>query len=216
LTLLCRREPFLMKHHARILLLIPLFILVSCRTLSAQAWNFIKEKDGIKIYTRTEPNSSLKSFKGVMDVHSTMEKVSSLVGNVNNHDWWDENLKEIKVLQYIPDKRFEYYLVYNVPWPLWDRDLCVESTVSVDPVTGIKVIYAKPLPNLVPEKPDLVRIKNYWQKWTIEPMGNGIIHITLEGFVDPGGNVPSWLYNMVITDAPLKVMRGVKQRVIIN
>jgi hypothetical protein len=66
---------------------------------------------------------------------------------------------------------------------------------------------------VIPEKPDLVRIKNYWQRWTIEPRENGMIHIVLEGFVDPGGNVPSWLYNMVITDTPLKVMRGVKERV---
>jgi hypothetical protein len=42
-------------------------------------------------------------------------------------------------------------------------------------------------------------------------MENGVIRLTLEGFVDPAGNVPSWLYNMVIVETPLKVMRRVKK-----
>jgi hypothetical protein len=138
----------------------------------------VKEQEGIKLFTRKDDGSSLKSFKGVMDVTSTMDKVCDLLGNVENHDWWDENLREIKVLTYEKDKYFQYYLIYHVPWPFTDRDL---------------------------------RIKKYWQKWTIQPMENGVIHLTLEGFVDPAGNIPSWLYNMVIVETPLKVMRRVKK-----
>ena len=179
--------------------------------LVAQSWTFAKEQDGIRIFTRKENGSSLKSFKGIMDVKSTMEKVCNLLGNVKNHDWWDENLKEIKILVYEKDKYFQYYLVYHVPWPFTDRDLCVEAHVTNDPLTGQRVIAATPLSNLVPEKPGLIRIQKYWQKWTIQPMEKGVIHLTLEGFVDPAGNVPSWLYNMVIVETPLKVMRRVKK-----
>jgi hypothetical protein len=42
-------------------------------------------------------------------------------------------------------------------------------------------------------------------------MENGVIRLILEGFVDPAGNVPTWLYNMVITETPLKIMRRVKK-----
>ncbi len=142
-----------------------------------------------------------------------MDRVTNLVGNVRNNDWWDENVKEIKVLYFEENKHFKYYLVYDVPWPLSDRDLCVDARVSVDQVTGTRVISALPDNGLVPEKEDKVRIKQYWQKWTIQPLPQGMIRLILEGFVDPGGNVPSWLYNMVITDTPLKVMNGVKERV---
>lgn len=188
-----------------------LVLLISAFDLSAQTWDFIKEQDGIKLYTRKEKGNILKSFKGVMEIASTMEKVSNILGNVRNHDWWDENLREIKVLKFDENKYFQYYLIYKVPWPFTDRDLCVEATISVDPANGKKTIAAVPLFNVVPEKEGLVRIKNYWQKWTILPMENGILRLTLEGFVDPAGNVPSWLYNMVIVDTPLKVMRRVKK-----
>jgi hypothetical protein len=200
-----------MSKPARITFTLLLLFASSFSGLFAQSWDFVKEQDGIFLYTRKEDGSSLKSFKGVMEIKSTMEKVSDLLGNVKNHDWWDENLSQIKVLKYDEGKYFQYYLIYKVPWPFTNRDLCVEANITVDPLTGMKTIAAKPLFNVVPEKEGLVRIKNYWQKWTILPLENGMMRLTLEGFVDPAGNVPSWLYNMVIVDTPLKVMRRVKK-----
>lgn len=200
-----------MKHSIRFTVIFLIFVSGLVLDLQAQSWTFVKEQEGIKLYTRREEGSSLKSFKGVMDVTSTMEKVSNILGNVKNHDWWDENLRQIKVLTFDKDKYFQYYLIYHVPWPFTDRDLCVEANVNTDPVTGKRTITATPLSNVIPEKPELIRIKKYWQKWTIQPMENGVIRLTLEGFVDPAGNVPSWLYNMVIVETPLKVMRRVKK-----
>ena len=182
----------------------------------SQAWDFIKEKEGIKIYTRMEKNSSLKSFKGVVDIRTDMDKVCNLLGNVKNVDWWDKNLREIRVLLYEKDKHIQYYLVYGAPWPVTDRDLCVDATITTDPVTGIRTVYSVPLPDVIPENPNYVRIKNYWQKWIVQDMKNGIIHITLEGYVDPAGSVPNWIYNMVITDTPLKIIRGIKNRLELN
>jgi len=189
------------------------FLILFSAGITAQPWTLIKEKDGIKMYTRKEKNSSLKSFKGVMVVHSTMERIGKIVGNVRNFDWWDDDIREIRVLAGEDNVFSQYYLIYDVPWPLSDRDLCVDARVSIDPVTGTKIIHAKPLLNVIPEEPDLIRIKNYWQRWTIQPLEHGMIRLTLEGFVDPGGIVPSWLYNMVITDTPLNLMREVKKRV---
>lgn len=199
------------RFRGALLLLVLIWIIPS--VLLAQSWDFVKEKDGIKLYTRKETNSNLKSFKGVTVMHTQMDKLGSMIGNVENTSWWDENVKDLKVLSFEPGKFIRYYLVYHVPWPLTDRDLCVEAQIHIDPVTGIRTVTARPLANVIPEKPDLVRIKNYWQQWTLEPIDKNNIIVTLEGTVDPGGNIPTWLVNMVITETPLKVIRGVRERV---
>ena len=201
-----------MKNKAFIMLLGFLAVVNFSVEIQAQKWDFIKEKEGIKIYTRKDPGSVLKSFRGEVDLHTGMDKVCNLIGNVKNVDWWDKNLREINVLLYEKDKHIQYYLVYGAPWPVTDRDLCVDATITTDPVTGIRTIYSAPLFNVIPENPEYVRIKNYWQKWVIQDMQNGTIHVYLEGYVDPAGSVPNWIYNMVITDTPLKIMRGIKQR----
>jgi hypothetical protein len=181
-------------------------------SLSAQDWVLAKEKNGIKVFTRKEAGNDLKSFRATMVIRSTMDRITKLVGNVHNQEWWDEDVKKVDVLYFEENKHIKYYLIYDLPWPMSDRDLCVDAKITIDPVTRKREIYATPLANVVPEKPDLVRIKKYWQKWTIIPQDNGMMSLTLEGFVDPAGSVPSWLYNMVMTDAPLKVMSKVKDQ----
>jgi hypothetical protein len=179
--------------------------LISSR-ISAQEWKFVKERDGIKIYTRSDENSEVKSFKGVADFQTTMEKMSRLIGRIESFEWWDEDVSEIKVLDYKEEEYIKYYVVYDVPWPLTDRDLCVQAIITNDPLTGKRLVRATTLEGAVPEKPDKVRIKKYWQQWSMEPLGNGLVHVVLEGTVDPAGHIPTWIVNMVITDTPLNIM----------
>ncbi len=180
--------------------------------VSGQEWNFIKEKDGIKIYTKKEKGNSLKSFRGVTDIRASMEEVTHLIGNVKNLDWWDKNLREIRVLRYEPDKYSQYYLVYDAPWPVNDRDLCVEAKITDDPFNGTRTIMSTPMTDIIPEQPGIVRITNYWQRWIMTPGHHGKVHVVLEGYVDPAGSVPDWIYNFVITETPLKIMRGIKEK----
>ncbi len=209
--LLCRKLVFMAQKECKIFLLLMVMCLIP-GFVAAQAWNFVKDKDGIKIYTRKEPGNTIKSFMGITDIYAPMDKVCNLIGNVKNLDWWDKNLKEIRVLQYEKNKRAQYYLVYNAPWPITDRDLCVDAVINDDPVTGVRTIVATPLLNVIPKRPDCVRIEHYWQSWTLQPTGKGYVHAILEGYVDPAGSVPDWIYNMVITDTPYKVMLGAKKQ----
>jgi hypothetical protein len=188
-------------------------LMFSCSDLFSQSWDFVKEKDGIKIFTRKEANGSLKSFRGQVDMRTSMDKVYAIVGDIKSTDNWDENIREMKILSYQKDVGFTYYLIYKLSWPLHDRDLSVEAKISKDPATGIITVYTESRPKLVPEDPELVRIRNYWQRWTVQPLNKGHVRLVLEGYADPAGNIPGWLYNMVITDTPYKMLRDIRKRV---
>jgi uncharacterized membrane protein len=186
-------------------------LLLSCR-VNAQSWDFIKEKDGIKLYTRMEPGKSLKSYRGVTSINAPAEKVFAVMEDINNTDWWDKNLTQIKVLLYEKDKRAQYYLVYDLPLPVTDRDLCVDVTITIDKVNGERRIDAVSVNGVIPERKDLVRIKDYRQSWTISSVGKERTHVILEGFVDPAGTIPDWIYNMMIIETPIKAISGLRER----
>jgi hypothetical protein len=120
--------------------------------IEAQSWNFIKEKDGIKIYTHQEAGKVLKSFKGVADINAPAEKIFAMMEDINDTEWWDKNLTQIKVLLYEKNKRAKYYMVYDLPWPVTDRDLCVDVTIKIDTVTGESKITAVSVPGVIPER----------------------------------------------------------------
>jgi hypothetical protein len=188
------------------------FTLILPFSLKAQSWNFIKEKDGIKIYTRIENGKSLKSYRGITDIHAPAEKIFAVIEDINNKDWWDKNLTQIKVLLYEKDKRAQYYMVYSSPWPATDRDLCVDVTITIDPVTGERKFNAIALNGIIPERKNMVRIKDYRQTWTIKPTGKEITHVVLEGYIDPAGIIPIWVYNMLIIESPINAIRGLRER----
>jgi hypothetical protein len=189
-----------------------LILLLSAKELHSQSWNLVKEKDGIKIYTRNELNSSLKSFRGEITFKADVKKVNLLIGNANNIEWWVKDIGYVKVIDFRKDEFSKYYLIYRVPWPLTDRDVAVDARISHDTLTGVRVVFINPLPKAVAVKPDLVRIEEFWEKWTIKPMDKGYVQVIFEGFVDPNGNVPYWLYNMTVTDTPLKVLQNLRAR----
>jgi len=180
---------------------------------SAQSWEFSKEKDGIKIYIRKEPGKTIKSFKGVTDIHAPAEKIYTLIEDANHTDWWDKGITQVKVLLYEKDRRAQFYMVYDLPWPITDRDLCVDATVFIDKATGVSRITSVSAPALAPAEEDPIRIRDYRQTWTITPTGKESAHVELEGYADPAGSVPDWLTNMLLTDSPLKTIGEVRRRV---
>jgi hypothetical protein len=202
-----------MRYSGFHLILLSVLILGFSCPVGAQSWDFIKEKDGIKIYTHKEPGKALKSYKGVTDIKAPAEKVFALIEDVNHTEWWDKNFSQIRVLLYEKYKRAQYYLVYHLPWPVENRDLCVNVIVTYDSLTGAGTISAGPLPGVVPERHDLVRIKEYRQTWTVTPAGRESAHVELVGYIDPAGNIPDWISNMLIVDSPIEVISGVRQRV---
>lgn len=195
-------------------LLVSLFFLtrVFSMPLAAQSWEFVKEKDGIKIYTRQEAGKSLKAYRGVAGIRAPAEKVFALIEDANTTDWWDPNLSQIKVLAYEKNKSAQYYLVFDAPWPVTDRDLCVNASVTINRGKGIFTVNSVSANGIVPERDDRVRIRDYRQFWTVTSTGPDFTQVVIEGYVDPAGDIPDWLSNMLITQSPLNAILAVRER----
>ena len=188
------------------------FAQVLSGSLVAQSWDLVKEQDGIKIYTRQETGKSLKSYKGTAIIKAPAEEVFTLIEDVHHTEWWDPNLSQIKVLAYEKNKRAQYYLVYDSPRPVKNRDLCAEVTVTVDPVRSVFTVSAVPVTGVIPEQEDKVRIKDYRQTWTITSAGEDLAQVDLVGYVDLAGNIPFWISNMLVTESPINAITGIRRR----
>ena len=192
--------------------LIVLLSFTAILSVEAQQWKFVKEKDNIRIYTCKENGKTFNSFKAVTKIKAPAEKIFALLEDVNNTDWWDKSLSQIKVLRYVKNKLAQYYLVYDLPWPVIDRDICVSVSDSIDYNTGIYKLKATPLTGIIAEQKDKIRIKDYYQTWTVKSIGKNLSLVDLEGYVDPAGSIPDWVFNMVIFNIPINSIEGVKHQ----
>jgi len=181
--------------------------------LYAQTWNFIKEKDGVKLYSCREVGKRLQSFRGVAEIKVPAEKVFMLIEDINHRDWWDKNAELIRLLKYEKYKRAQYYLGYKMHWPVMNRDLCVDATTGINQASGEYRITAIPLAGTCPEKKDLIRIKEYRQVWTVRTVSQHRTQVELEFFVDPEEQLPEWFLNMILIDAPINLIKGLREQI---
>jgi len=188
-----------------------LLLLAITSPLSAQSWELVKEHDGITVYTRQEAGNSIKAYKATAYIQAPAERVFALIEDVNHTEWWDRSLSEIRVLAYDKNKSAQYYLVFDSPWPVADRDLFVDVKVTIDKVSGIYTVAAAPHAGAKPEREGRVRIRNYRQVWTVTPAGENSARVLLEGYVDPAGDIPAWFSNLLATQSPVNSILGVRR-----
>jgi len=188
-----------------------LWLMLPCQS-TAQTWNFIKEKDGVKLYSCREVGKKLQSFRGVAEIKAPAEKVFALIEDINHRDWWDKNAELIRLLKYEKNKQAQYYLVYKMPWPFINRDLCVNATTTIDQASGEYRITAIPLAGSCHENKDWIRIKEYRQAWTVRHVSQYRTQVELEFFVDPEEQLPEWLLNMILIDSPINLIKGLRRQ----
>ena len=54
----------------------------------------------------------------------------------------------------------------------------------------------------IAEKKDIIRIQNINAYWYFTPELSGMVRVSFQMLVDPGGNIPVWLINKFIIEGP--------------
>ncbi|XP_061477748.1 phosphatidylcholine transfer protein isoform X3 [Rhineura floridana] len=111
---------------------------------------------------------------------------------------WDRYLREL--CEKTHDGRTVIYWEVKFPFPMANRDYVFIRERQDMEVDGKKiyVILAKSVNTAkFPEKPGIVRVKNYKQSVAFQSDGKKGSKVFLSYFDDPGGKVPSWLVNWV-------------------
>ena len=188
--------------------------LISPLFICSQAWEFEEEDGGIKIYLRDEPGSSLKAYKGVVVLNAEMDYLYRLIVDFDNYNRWVEDIEGMKTLSFVEDSSYIYYMVFKMPWPYSNRDLVAEAIVTMEPSDRQRIVYSKPIPDHLAEQEDLIRIREFWQRWTITRLDSQRVELILEGFTDPAGPIPAWLYNMLIVNTPRDLLKNIRKEVL--
>ncbi len=177
------------------------------------AWALQRNEKGLKIYTRTIPGSPLKEVKALMQVNSSLSSVVGVIRDFDSYKLWVYKCLEAKLLKNTGDSDFYYYHVTDSPWPMEDRDAISRVLITQNKKTLELRIYSNGIPDYLPEKAGYFRLPKSSTLWVLTPVGPNLIEVEYVLGFDPGGDAPSWLVNMFITDGPFESLLLLKQRV---
>ncbi len=199
-----------------LILLINLFswFQINEKNIKTNEWKLVKNQDGIKAYVREVSGSDVKQVRVTMSVKSTLTAPVAIVRDVSSHPKWIYRCKIAKILKTVSESNHYYYNETEAPWPISNRDIVTHAVITQDSITGIVMINSTGIPDFIPEKENIVRIKRLTAQWKFIPKTNGIIDVNFTLLIDLGGDLPSWLINLAIADGPFETVYNMRREVV--
>ena len=176
-------------------------------------WKLQRDKNGIKVYTQVVENSSLKAFKGITEIDAEMETLVAVCKDVMAFPEWQSTTKTAQLLDTEGETGQIHYLEFPAPWPLSNRDAITQFVYSFDSSSQSVHVKMLCLPDYLPEKEDIVRIKKSNGYYLFEPQNNGKIKVIYSAHGEPGGKIPAWLANSTVVDTPYHTLLNLKEQV---
>lgn len=166
------------------------------------------ERGGIQTWVRPVEGQSIKAFRGVTEVPHTALAVLALIADIPHLNTWVYQCRSARQIKSLPPE--QTYARFRGIWPAANRDVLLVTHVSQQPDGSILVDSRNV--NGYPLADDDVRIPSLHNTFRLIPLKGRWTRVEFETQVDVGGLVPSWLANLVATDAPLHTLQGMRKR----
>ena len=183
-----------------------------CQSDTVANWKLSKDKNGIRIYTRAIEGTKFKEYKTLSEVDATPEELLSILVDVESYTKWMARVTVAELLKTEGEDRFYVYSEVGVPWPFDNRDEITLSVVKRKEDSAEISIEITIIQDFVPEKKGIVRMPSGNGMWVFTPRENGKTKICHRFGGDPGGNIPAWIVNIFLIDAPYKTMLALQER----
>ena len=190
-------------------------LLLGAGTVSGpgDGWTLAAEPDGIRVEQKTAPGRALAEFRAVAEIDASRWEVLAVVTDVANQPEWMHRLSEVRVLETGEPLRAVLYLRMDMPWPVSDRDVVIDSHTEF-PERGRSVtrfaLTSHPAHEPVAGVIHMPRLRGHYALTALEP---GRTRVVYQVDADPGGDLPDWLVTRIGLNDPWHTLNGLRKRV---
>jgi len=172
-------------------------------------WKLRQSEDGISVYTRKVDGSSVKAFKGTVELDAQLASALALLNDQDACEKWVHGCVSSELLKQLS---FEEGFIYQVNKPpaIRSRDYIFHVIVDITASLDRAEIRLTSRSDYLPETSH-VRIKRATGTYTIETISPGKIRLTWEQHLEPGGFVPGFIINAMLLDIPHRSLRNFRE-----
>ncbi len=180
-------------------------------------WQLIRNdrRNQVRTYAKREDNQRIRSFRVDAVLNTRMAAIAHVLTDFPNYTKWYWEVQESRLLKQASPTDFYLYLVHRAPYGLPNRDVILHAVIEPQrPGQAGATIQVRSDPDYLPETPGLVRMPAENMTIRFTPLPRQQVRIEAEGFIDPGGKVPSWDANLIQRNAPYNVVMGFQRMVL--
>jgi hypothetical protein len=175
-----------------------------------KGWKYIYAKDGLSFYSKQGKGGLLKfRARGILNVKPL--ELMAILRNVELATQWDKDTKTKVTIKNISDVEANTYSVTKIPWPFKDRDMVLNNILRIDEKrmsmrVDVNSVNLKSHPNF-----DSYVRANLSARFYIRPHENkNFSYVDIKVLVDPRGNIPTWIVNMVQESMPYDFLKSLE------
>jgi hypothetical protein len=176
-----------------------------------EGWELVKDKNGVKVYSRLTPVSPTKSFRGVMNIKADLDELVAFIADPYAYPEYIYSCRAAEVLKYQTNNDYYFRSEVKVMWPIAMRDSITHTYWRKDPETGKVIMDCIGIPELVPEKKGFIRVPLIFMSLNVTPGADGVHELVFEGVIEAGGLIPSWAENLCIWWVPYRSLSYVRK-----
>ena len=178
-------------------------------------WEFVTEKDGIRVWRRTKLDAKIQELKADGYIDAPVARVQDVLEHVEQYPEFMPYMTESKIVgQAAPDADYIYHKV-DPPF-VSKRDYTLRIAHHFEPQTGVYsrvwTTLPKDSPLGPPQQKNVIRLDLADGSWTVEPSGTNKSHVVYWVYAAPGGAMPSWLVNKANVISMPDVVRSLRKR----
>jgi hypothetical protein len=181
----------------------------------AGTWTQVDEDDGIKVWRLDVPGQDLPGFRGETIIPRSIPDIVEELKQVEHHTEWMHRCSASETIQRFNDEHVVIYNRVDVPWPVWDRDVILDTQFNAQSGGRLVILTFKnhdpklrPIPDRVVRMP---RLEGFYRMWEISPRKTKVVY---QVEADVGGAVPKWMAARVARDMPYETLFALRKRVV--
>ena len=171
-----------------------------------------KDQDNIKVYSCKAENSKFKTVRAAFQLNASIDEYIAVVTDVDNYKKWHYRVVNPRLLDKVSNTELIYYTQISAPWPVSNRDLILRQKLELNTTTKALTVTLESIADYLPIVKNVVRVPASYSKMTLTPIGNSKLKVEYFIEVDPGGQMPAWVVNLVSTQAPYETFKNLMDR----
>jgi hypothetical protein len=181
----------------------------------SSGWQKISDLDDIQVYKKEITDRPLIALKGETVLNFPIEKVATVMDQIEKQPQWVPYLLEARQLRQISFYERLIYTCSRSPWPVKDRDFLAHSSVEVDQKREKITVRMRSVEgHEVAVRTDRVRGDLSSCIIVVQSLEGGQkTYFSIEILVDPKGWIPKWVVNLVQRKLTRKYIEGLRVQV---
>lgn len=173
------------------------------------SWETRVSEDNVIVESRKTQGASYQTFRATTTIKTGIAPALALLQHNAACVDWLFRCKESRLIEEISPTERTFYQITSLPFPAKARDVIFHAAIEYDEA-GSVVVTMVSKPARLPETRQ-VRIRDAWGTYKLESVSADETRVIWEQYVDPGGALPAWLVNSMLTDLPFKSLQRFRE-----